>query len=92
MHRQSLEDFYGNKNIRTAPHNRKYGSVTLMNQRIFGARLRFTFFLADSRLWKIGRKAVRMFLDSDTALARSPAYQAEFAQFLVDILDSPQVS
>ncbi|KDQ31912.1 hypothetical protein PLEOSDRAFT_1111004 [Pleurotus ostreatus PC15] len=61
---------------------------TFMATRILGQHLITEN--TDSRLWKTGRKAVRMFLDSDTTLARSPAYQAEFAQFLVDILDSPQ--
>ncbi|KAL4261486.1 cytochrome P450 family protein [Pleurotus pulmonarius] len=61
---------------------------TYMGTRVLGQH--FITENTDSRLWKIGRKAVRMFLDSNTALARSPTYQAEFAQFLVDILDNPK--
>ncbi|KAG9225479.1 hypothetical protein CCMSSC00406_0002982 [Pleurotus cornucopiae] len=45
----------------------------------------------DMHVWKSGQKATRAFLTSNGLKAHWPTQRAEFAQFLFDILDSPEV-
>jgi len=46
---------------------------------------------AGSNVWKHGRKAIHTFLTPEALEGYLPTQQAEYVQFLYDVLNTPQV-